>query len=546
MELNENFVNNLYQSQSVFDIVGVCYCELLKYIDDSNVRFVVRTTRMAEKEGYSETAQPYENLRQIILNLAFQIDANEEHDGIGFSEFRAKLFRELSAFLCPEPMDISFPVCIFYVLEALDSYTERNQTDIRESYRTLGPLNKGNSRSSCLVYFQENESFLSNAYDTEDRSGFRKPFRPARIGSIFRSFLLVPCNQLPCIPIIKPISIPKNSCCEKDIIRNKRFRIASIPFIGFDTFCFHEKDKAECCKPNVSPKDEFYVEYLFELEADNIQLAIDLLDLAIKKEANIIIFPEFIMSDGMRTGISNYLKKLSPANREHLLLVIAGTTYQWDGVSEGNNILYMFNSRGNVIGKYYKFSPFREESEDRFHGADLVSQKSSKPKYFANCEILSNPGKECTLVDISGIGRMLPAICRDVIDGYTENLAKIFMPSLILTPAWSRSVASFDVGFRALAGKFHTMALLCNCCNAVRGCGAKNIGKLYIPEKRGTGMDAKIQPIAREMCCTSLCKNRGGCMIQIDIDFSGKQPTGEIRRDSFHNDKTSLLQKGLS
>lgn len=62
-------------------------------------------------------------------------------------------------------------------------------------------------------------------------------------------------------------------------------------------------------------------------------------------------------------------------------------------------------------------------------------------QYCENCEILSDPGEECILIDIDGIGRVLPAICRDVIDGdFTLRLANLFMPSFLMVPAWSRAI----------------------------------------------------------------------------------------------------------
>lgn len=521
MELKEDFVNNLWQSQSVFDVVGVCYCELLKYVKDSEVRFIMHAVHMASEENLEDESLPFEKLRTTILALAQQIDANSEQAGIGFSEFRTRLLQELNFFACSTSLSGSFPICIFYVLEALDSYVENHLEDVRDSF-LHGPLNKGQSRKHCLVYLQEHESFLSGAYTVETRNGFRKPYKPTRIGTMFRTILLMQCDSLPCVPVIKPVLIPERADCKKSILQDKRFRIASIPYIGFDTFKFHEKGKSEPCSLGSFPEGEFYVDYPPELETQNIERIERLLGLAIRREANIVIFPEFIMSDSMRNTVASYLRNLEPAKRNHLLLVIAGTSYRWDGESEGDNILYMYNSRGVELGKYYKYSPFIEQSEQRFHGTDLFPKKDGLPNYIRRCEILSNPGQECTILDIAGIGRLLPAICRDVIDGdYTLCLAKSFVPSLIMTPAWSPSITGFDNQFASIANTIHTMSLLCNCCNAVPGVGEKRIGTICVPQKKGTSMDAKVEPLIRREGCGNSCQECGGCMIQIDVDFSG-------------------------
>ena len=279
-----------------------------------------------------------------------------------------------------------------------------------------------------------------------------------------------------------------------------------------------------------------YIDYDKE-EEDDVQRVIALLQSAINGNTNIIVFPEFIMSPKMFKGIKNHLKKLDSAQKSNLFLVLAGTCYHWDK-EKGNNILHILNANGVEIGSYYKHSPFLMQAEEKIHGAllqpkeeaDLQAQPEQETnshrqrRYLENCEILSDPGKECTIIDVDVVGRILPAICRDVIDGQTESLSNLFVPSFLVVPAWSQSITSFDTRFLTLANTIHTVSLLCNCCNAVKGIDKKVTGKIVVPQKQGTRMDALPQDITRVKDCTLFCQNHGGCVVQVEISFAKSNP----------------------
>ena len=459
---------------------------------------------------------------------------NFEEDGTGFEHFQNIFIDKLIAFPQPENMDgdtcISFSM--FYTIEALDAYVSRNLDSICMNFASFGPMNKGISRDNSLVYLQERWSFLSGAY-SDDTEGFRKPLRYTRIGSVFHSILLMQRESFhAAIPEIVPIFLPDGY--KLDFKHENNIRIASIPYIGYPTIRFHEANSEKACEIDQIPNGPFYVEYMDDDEG--VCRVIALLELAIMSEANIVLFPEFIMSEAMLNAVKNYLQMLKNEKKKQLLLVLAGTNYQIYDRNKGNNVLHILNSAGYELGCYYKYSPFLQQSEEYFHGTDLSSKKGrsqtavqddiQKRKFLKNCEILSDPGKECTLIDVEVIGRILPAICRDVVDGiYTENLATLFMPSLLLVPAWSPSVASFDSRFSILADTLHTTSLLCNCCNAVKGQEGRVIGKLMYPSKQDSHMQSIPLEIMRSPDCARSCKDKGGCMRLIDIDFSNWQPS---------------------
>ena len=149
-----------------------------------------------------------------------------------------------------------------------------------------------------MVYLKEKESFLKEAYSSKGKKGFRKPLHSSRIGSFFHTLLIFTSDKFENVPQVIPIKI--NREC-KSAIKDK-IQIFSIPYIGFDTFRFRAINNPSICEAD-EIRGPFYVEYPPEYEEDNIQRVTALLDLAIQKGANIIIFPEFIMSERMRDAV---------------------------------------------------------------------------------------------------------------------------------------------------------------------------------------------------------------------------------------------------
>lgn len=534
MDLQDSFVDDLKEAEDEYEVMALCYNKILEYTYDADVSFVAIIEHLECDEEFKPFAQKFEELRQTIISYSEEINIHFGSDGTGFDKFKDRLIIALSSFACPKEIDIDrwLSVCLFYVLEALDSYIDKNLASVRSYYRTFGPLNRGKSKTCCLVYLHERESFLSAAY-AEEYDGFRRPLRYTRIGNLFHAVLLIPYPQDCIVPKITPVFLDDH--CKQVLNERKKVKIASVPYIGFDTFSFHELAKIDPCASGEMPDGPFYIDY--DREEGNVERVIALLQSAINGSANIIVFPEFIMSPKMFNEIKNYLKKLGSAQKSDLFLVLAGTSYEWKS-SKGNNILHILNTNGVEIGSYYKHSPFLIQAEERIHGAlfhpptssDSQAQPEQETKthkqrrYLENCEILSNPGKECTLIDVDVVGRILPAICRDVIDGRTESLANFFVPSFLMVPAWSQSITSFDTRFLTLANTIHTVSLLCNCCNAVKGTDKKVTGKIAVPQKRGTRMDALLQEITRDKDCTHSCQNHGGCVVQVEISFAKSNP----------------------
>lgn len=522
-------------------MVGVCYSELLAYIPDDDNNFIARVDHLANDPEFKECAPVFEQLRLTVVKKARQADLCIDADGTGFTTFTKTVVDMLRQFEPPKGLSEKScaPICIFYVLEALDCYIENNLKQSEQRYsdrRGCGPLNRNNSREKCLVYLTEQTSFLTGAY-SNNGTGFRKSLHPTRVGEMFKMVLLFETRTLRQPPSIRPLRVDE----EHTVRKNRKILIASIPYIGFDTFRFHELFSPEPCKPGQVPDGNFYVDYSSEDEQKNIQYMIALLESAIQQGANIITFPEFIMSPCMKQALQNHLCGMDYAYQKQLLAVFAGTCYHWDGKT-GNNILHMFTGSGINIGRCYKRSSFLKRHEEMFHGAILsagkdkpdVPDENAPHRYLDCCELLSDPGKECWFLDIDGVGRVMPAVCRDIIDGgNTAVLAEQFLPSLLVVPAWSPSVHAFQTRFIGLAETIHTVSLLCNCCNAVKDVKSLDnrgtmTGLLCMPKKADGHMQAELFPIRRLPGCAVTCKGQKGCVVMIEIDFSPGQPTTRI------------------
>ena len=323
-------------------------------------------------------------------------------------------------------------------------------------------------------------------------------------------------------PKIIPVKQPLNT--QEKPSKNKEIIIAFIPFIGFRTIQFHNLKDDTPLAENDYPSGSFYVEHLEDREPSAIRLVTELLVKAIDSHAEIIVFPEYIMSKQMLEAIKAKLSELTPLE---LKLVFAGTTYELDEEKlRGNNVMHILNGRGIEIGKYYKSTPFNNEA-DKPHHATTISDDRTGEWPFSCIELLSDPGKECLLLDVEKWGRILPSVCRDFIDGdYTDQLVKTFCPSFVVIPAWSHSVSSFDSNMNSYANTIHTMSLLCNSCNAVnqRGEDDMPIASICMPRKVNRAMEARLEKQTRKADCRKTCEDCGGCIVFYHIDFSKQQP----------------------
>lgn len=493
---------------NAYNLISYCYQEMLKAYPDINVSTVSQYIKPTSRSSvYAQ--RPFKDLEDKLcgaVKMGFPCDKTFEQHSSAIAEV-------LYSVVIPKKaeMRIAIIICFYWVIIALDRYVKLNV----DKLSGLNPFYEEHSISDeelpYLVYLKNNNySFVSNV-------DLRKKHTGNYVADMFDSFQIVDKNKLP-----SSYKIPHIYYIKPDTAFNDNMlRIAYIPFAGFATFQFIDEHGKVWDRRPSAKLGSFTIKYQPELNEENTARILAHLKTAIQKEADIVVFPEFIMSPDMFNSLQKYLATRKQDNMR-LKLVFAGTTYIQDGENNCNNVLKILKSNGSVIRPfYYKFSPYVKYSEP-----DDIEIES--------CERLNHPGKECILLDIEGVGRILPSICLDFIDpAYTYILAHIFKPNLILIPAWSPSVGGFHTNMLSFANNIHTSSVLCNCCDAVmytKGEKEKEIGAFIVPSKIENRMNSLLQPISRNQKCYEECKEENGCIQLITIDYSGEQLIANVEQ----------------
>ena len=509
-------------ADNFFDIVAACYFTIMQYQSTNETAFIAEFDDWSKDTSKCEFQKSLKCFQGLLTELIYRVHPDSDAH-LEFDEFLCRMYDCLENVVdFDEIDDTSYISLLSYIMiDVIDLYLQDKDRDDLCLYPDHCPLNTTVFVDKCSVYYCEKESILGQAYALDK---FRKPLHNYTIGTSFKCILMFENTRLNgSVPKIQPVFI--SNACKQRLKENHFLRIASIPFIGFDTFNVFEQKNNRLVTSSESPKGQFYIGYREQDELANIEYVTNLLSLAIQNEANIVVFPEYIMSTNMLSAVKEHLaKQTDDKNDSQLILVLAGTNYEYNGKGRGNNILHIYNSAGYELGCYYKYSPFNTLSNQQVHGASLDNNNSLQNECmsgqrFTNLEILSDPGKECTLLDVEGIGRILPAICRDVIDGvYTDNLANLFMPSLVLVSSWSKSISGFRSRLTNLANTILSSSLLCNCCNAVES-SKQDIGMFIYPHKEGSEMKAEEVTVKRTEECMNLCRSLCGCIHLVDFNF---------------------------
>lgn len=296
-----------------------------------------------------------------------------------------------------------------------------------------------------------------------------------------------------------------------------RLRVAIVPFTNSSVTEINKTGEGSC----------FVVRHSEEYDNKYSNVAIKILEQCIVQGANIVIFPEYLITDRIERSISKYLHQYHQTSSE-LLFVVAGSRWCTEG-ERTNNIssVYMYN--GQFLGRTYKSSEFAS-----YAVGDTVA--SSEGNY---TERLSDPGKEILILDVERVGRFAFAVCRDVCDdgtkAVTQRIVDAFRPDFLLVPAWSTSVYG---GFKSKFDNFAahgTISVLCNCCEPIdNNPTTKGKGKTVSREERVmVGFPVKANEYGRytegktvaEKCpktaCGSICEPEH-CVFLVDLNPSSK------------------------
>lgn len=226
------------------------------------------------------------------------------------------------------------------------------------------------------------------------------------------------------------------------------------------------------------------------------------LDTCLRHSCQVVVFPEIVISPGLREVICSYLE--NPKLRKRPLLVVAGSSWE-QGEAFGNNVSYLYDGYGHEVGQYYKHSNY-----GRYEDAEHVEY----------VEGLDDPGKECTILDVEGIGRVLPSICKDLASEkrFTLDLATSFCPNIVCVPALSPSMdTAFSGPVTELSERSLSVSVVCNQCGRMAGRegGVATVGMVGAPllnTGSGTRTQCLTLPITRNEKC------HGHCLAQLDAN----------------------------
>lgn len=485
LRMNWQYIKNIY------DLVAFCYDFLRTNIEDEGnflATYIFENEQAKEKNKNLDKFHRFVNkMKKIFEDGATSYDINYIKNKIEKQIQMTK--KQLVGKGENEEEQL---MLAFFILKAIDKYIYDNITINIEK----APLNNHYNKN-CFVYLNICKSMIDEAAKELD---FSDAICAVTIRNQLSHLNIVEKNDIPNAesmeaPKLVPLYIADNDKKRKTILQEKKIKIAVIPF-----------GQNEMLKFPVVRGALFRVEYTEWHKANGKAWALNFLDKALEKKANIIIFPEFVCSEEIQIAIGERLNELyiNDSNKiSELFLVIAGSGWTQDN----NNVARIYAYNGICLGKQYKYASF----------ADLKSPKNSW------CEDLLNPGKETTIIEIPDMGRCLTGICRDISNrSYIKRLAEIFFPQFLLVPAWSPSINNgFKLQFEEIIGYNHkTSSVLCNCCEAlISKTFREDYGLCVTPYKEETTIVGGIEKFTRsEVKCLKNCKN-GGCLYMITLDY---------------------------
>ncbi len=248
--------------------------------------------------------------------------------------------------------------------------------------------------------------------------------------------------------------------------------------------------------------DNFEVEYSSNYAELFGPLVRQSIDNAVASGCDMLVFPELVVSPVLAEVISEHLGGLSNAGR--LMLVVAGSGWydRSDGCG-GNNVCKLFDNRGVLLGRTFKASP-------------VITKQEVDGGAYERIEDLANPGGELTVVDVEGIGRVITAVCKDLVSDARRpiDLARDLGGFVLLVPTMSDSLdRGFGIQLELLSARNLAVSCVCNLCSTCEARGNGNdqvtVGLVSIPtggSPHPKQANPEIIPIHRDSVCQQRCE----------------------------------------
>lgn len=208
----------------------------------------------------------------------------------------------------------------------------------------------------------------------------------------------------------------------------------------------------------------YYIHYLPQNDAMLTARLKKVIDCAINKSADIVMFPEMMGSISCIQFCKEYISEYFSSSKPKLFL-LPSWVHEENGV--WYNTLYALDENGDCIFKYNKQYPFIYDTKDDTPDGEIDA------RYFEPIQA----DKNLFVIHVPGIGRIGLIICSDVFkDGYLDRLVKDLRITLLLYPVCTFGT---DLMQRAAAPafKYSCDIVLCNTCAAWENA-------FELPEKR--------------------------------------------------------------
>ena len=482
--------------QTVFDLAALCYQYLTdqlaeRKMDQSifigtylldNIKAAHRNFNHTELSKFSVQVE-----RQLLSN-----DADANHEAQLFETCISKIQSEVvqigNNLQAYKDDRLNQATVAMYILYAIDRYLG----ETKRRWVVKAPQNEL-CNDKVYICLPSTHNILDNA---AEKLNFPRTIEPLLIRNQLDNLLIIEQSEF---DEFEPPKLVKLWISPYDSVRNnlrikRKIKIAVVPF-----------EKEHMINFPVQSGTVFQVDYTDWHTEHAVNHALKLLDLAIERGANVVIFPEYVCSKEVQEAIGKHLHEKyaqDSGQMKALLFVVAGS-----GWMEENNIAHIYSYDGTLLGRQYKKERFSKKGKE---GNGYV-------------EGFQNPGKESVLCEVEGIGEFMFAICRDISERQsTKDLTRVFRPQFLLVPAWSTSVHNgFEQQLCEIVDQNHrTCSLICNCCEALEVSGEQREvnGVVVTPYKEETLIKGKMNYFKRTADCWSdgAC---GGCMFEILFDF---------------------------
>ncbi len=484
VKVGEEYIGQIADSETVFDMAAICY----KILEDEISNPIKFISEYMDESIVPVAGNPnHQKLRKFSDKVCAVL---ERYSELEFPKQRSYIIAMLRRLVLePFQRDTGNQLSVIYtLLSAIDSMVPF-WNGLRIAERT--PLNRGKSRDTHFVYLASEK----NLHEELILEIGRERKGSADFGEGFSHLLFLKKEMLP-----KKAQAPEVCflpCRKRD--RHFCLKIAMITGVRGS----HFKTPWDVGTSRV-------IEYIEGAQEKTAEGLWQKMETAILQGAEFIILPEFSVSE----EILGYIKKkLAERQKKEntpsdLIAVFPGSTWITSNENEHDNVQIILDAWGKEIGRYYKNSPFRK--------------KSNRRKGYEASEGMSNPGLHTSVLEVEGVGYVLPATCRDVIDGgYTDYLVRKFCPTLLMIPAWSSSGSSFERPLKAYAADYFSNSVLCNGCGALSG-NASIVGGAAVLGKKGTVAAGQFEAVKKpdlwKETCRKECDRYCGYLLEINFD----------------------------